>query len=187
MRERLVKGTNLIGIVRLLRSHKRSGVQLPEMGAWEQDLLRMRLSPSSWYALSVFDSLLQHLHRYVFDGSEAAAHHMGREFASSARDARADSKRGKTALEALASHSGTWRNHFNFGELSVSPFPLPSSEDGARVQVHGYPEMSACHGLSIVGWSTQVLEDAGARDVQMRIEERPWMHASTLTYILTWG
>ena len=32
----------------------------------------------------------------------------------------------------------------------------------------------------------QLAENAGARNIQVRIEERPWMHNSVLTYVLTW-
>jgi hypothetical protein len=51
----------------------------------------------------------------------------------------------------------------------------------------GYPYMSACHGHAIIGWSLQLVEDAGAQDVVVRVEERPWMHNSLLTYTLVWS
>ncbi|HTU60978.1 MAG TPA: hypothetical protein VMF89_21140, partial [Polyangiales bacterium] len=72
-----MKGTIVLGVVRLLRSQQHSR-PLPELDNWEQDLLRKRVSASTWYALKVFDSLLQTAHRFVFDGSEAAAQNMGR-------------------------------------------------------------------------------------------------------------
>lgn len=188
MKERLVKGTNLVGIVRLLRSHQHTR-PLPDLGAWEQDLLRKRVSPSTWYALGVFDSLLQLAHRYVFDGSEAAAQLMGRHFAQSQRDQRGaeESQRPNDPLATLIQLGGRWRRFFNFGELTVTPWPTPESQQGARVQVSGYPDMSACHGHTIIGWSMQLVEDAGAKDVAVRVEERPWMHNSVLTYTLSWS
>jgi hypothetical protein len=187
MKDRLVKGTSLVGVVRLLRSELRNR-ELPELGTWEQDLLRKRVAPSTWYALGVFDSLLQYAHRYVYDGSETAAQNMGRVFARTLHEARSgDLQRDEEMpLERLMAMGARWRKLFNFGEFSVLPFPTPESALGARMQISGYPDMSACHGHAIIGWSIQLLEDAGARDVVFRIEERPWMHNSLLAYTLTW-
>lgn len=188
MKDRLVKGTSLVGVVRLLRSQLRTR-QLPELGPWEQDLLRKRLAASTWYALEVFDSLLQYAHRYVFDGSEAAAQHMGRAFAKERYAPRSgDGQRDSEApLERLANLGARWRTLFNFGELTVVAWPSAESQHGAKVQITGYPDMSACHGHAIIGWSLQLLEDAGAKDVVLRVEERPWMHNSVLTYTLSWS
>lgn len=187
MKERLVKGTIVLGVVRLLRSQQHSR-PLPEMDAWEKDLLRKRVSTSTWYALRVFDSLLQTAHRFVFDGSEAAAQNMGRasgQFFIQDREARgvAAPLDPLSALELMATG---WRTLFNFGELKVTPWPNPDSEHGARVHISGYPDMSACHGHTIIGWSLQTIEDVGAKDVEVRIEERPWMHNSVLAYTLSW-
>ena len=188
MKDRLVKGTNLVGVVRLLRSQQRTR-ELPELGTWERDLLRKRVAASTWYALDVFDSLLQYAHRYVFDGSEAAAQNMGRIFAQNLHASRTgDGRReGEAPLDRLTNLGARWRNMFNFGELTVTPWPSPESRHGARVHITGYPDMSACHGHAIIGWSLQLLEGAGAKDIVLRIEERPWMHNSVLTYTLTWG
>lgn len=188
MKDRLVKGTSMVGIVRLLRSQLRTR-QLPELGPWEQDLLRKRVAPSTWYALEVFDSLLQYAHRYVFDGSEAAAQNMGRVFARELYASRSgDGRReGEAPLERLANLGARWRKLFNFGEFSVSAWPTADSQQGAKVQISGYPDMSACHGHSIIGWSLQLVEDAGGKDVVLRVEERPWMHNSVLTYTLAWS
>ncbi len=187
MKERLVKGTIVLGVVRLLRSQQHSR-PLPELDDWEQDLLRKRVSASTWYALKVFDSLLQTAHRFVFDGSEAAAQNMGR--ASGKVFMHERTTRGVAApndpqagLELMAAG---WRRLFNFGELQVTPWPSPDSEHGARVHITGYPDMSACHGHTIIGWSLQMIEDAGAKQIDLRIEERPWMHNSVLTYTLSW-
>lgn len=187
MKERLVKGTIVLGVVRLLRSQQHSR-PLPEMGVWEQDLLRKRVASSTWYALNVFDSLLQTAHRYVFDGSEAAAQNMGRasgQFFMQERNARGVAAPADP-LSALSVMAAGWRRLFNFGELKVTPWPNPDSEHGARVQITGYPDMSACHGHTIIGWSLQTIEEAGAKDIELSIEERPWMHNSVLTYKLSW-
>lgn len=186
MKERLVKGTNLVEVVRLLRSHQHTR-PLPEMGAWEQDLLRKRVAPSTWYSLNVFDSLLQMAHRFVFDGSESAAQNMGRRFATSSLD----SGKGMAIVEGdpLATLQGfpeRWRQHFNFGTITVQPWQNPDSEGGAQLQVAGYPDMSACHGHCIIGWTMQMAERAGAQNVTSRVEERPWMHNSLLTFCLGW-
>jgi hypothetical protein len=187
MKERLVKGTIVLGVVRLLRSQQHSR-PLPELDAWEQDLLRKRVSASTWYALKVFDSLLQTAHRFVFDGSEAAAQNMGR--ASGQIFMHERDTRGVAAptdpLSGLELMAAGWRRLFNFGELKVAPWPNPDSEDGARVEITGYPDMSACHGHTIIGWSLQTIENTGAKEIDLRIEERPWMHNSVLTYTLSW-
>src|SRR5689334_3308913 len=80
MKERLVRGTSVASVVRVLRAQEHQH-KIPELGTWEQDLLRKRVSRSTWYSLAVFESLLQVVHRYVFDGSESAAQDMGRSFA----------------------------------------------------------------------------------------------------------
>src|ERR1700712_1216849 len=80
MKERLVRGTNLASVLRVLRSQRRLR-PLPELGDWEQDLMRRKVAPSTWYSLKVFDSLLQIVHRFVYDASEAAAQNMGRSYA----------------------------------------------------------------------------------------------------------
>src|SRR4051794_41116803 len=116
MKERLVRGSSLIDVVRLLRAHK-SDRALPELGSWEQDLLRKRVSASTWYSLSVFDSLLQTVHRYVFDGSEAAAQSMGRAAARKMLDE--NPERVLVPGEPLASLgklNERWHQFFNFGE-----------------------------------------------------------------------
>lgn len=188
MKERLVKGSIVLGVVRLLRSQQHTR-PLPEMGDWEQDLLRKRVSASTWYALKIFDSLLQIAHRFVFDGSEAAAQSMGR--ASGQALARDRATRGQPPpgdpMSALEFMAQGWRRLFNFGELTIASWPGEEGGHGARVQITGYPDMSACHGHTIIGWSVQTIEEAGAKNVELRIEERPWMHNSVLTYTLSWS
>jgi hypothetical protein len=186
MKERLVKGTNLVEVVRLLRSHQHTR-PLPEMGAWEQDLLRKRVAPSTWYSLNVFDSLLQMAHRFVFDGSESAAQNMGRRFASTGLS----SGKGMEVvsgepLATLQRFPDRWRLHFNFGSITVQPWRSGSARPGAQLQVTGYPDMSACHGQCIIGWTMQMAEAAGATNISCEVEERPWMHNSVLTYCLSW-
>lgn len=185
MRERLVKGTNLVEVVRLLRSHQHTR-PLPEMGAWEQDLLRKRLSPSTWYSLNVFDSLLQLAHRFVFDGSESAAQMIGRRFATLWIQSNTYPIVEGDPVSTLQAIQERWRSSFNFGEVSVKPWQGSADESGVRIQISGYPDMSATHGHSIIGWSMQMAESAGARDISLRVEERPWMHNSVLTYVLCW-
>lgn len=189
MKERLVRGTNLVGVVRLLRAH-RHGHPLPEFGAWEQDLLRKRVSPSTWYSLQVFESLLQVVHRYVFDGSEAAAQNMGR---ASARNLIAEQPErvvlpGKP-FESLLNMGSRWREQFNFGEITVSEVPAEPGHEGhrqARILLTGFPDMSACVGHNIMGWSLEVVESAGGKSPSIRVEERPWMHNNVLSYVLEW-
>ncbi len=192
MKERLVRGTNLIGIVRMLRS-RRHGQTLPELGAWEQDLMRKRVSRSTWYSLQVFDSLLQTVHRYVLDGSEAAAQNMGRE---SARALLAEDTPGRIViaekpLASLSNMSGRWRDQFNFGEITVTDLrdsgELPEDRSGARVRLAGFPDMSACMGHNILGFSLEIVETSGGSAPSIRLEERPWMHNNVLQFVIDWS
>ena len=187
MKERLVRGTNVRDVVQVLRVHERSHT-LPPMGEWERDLLRKRVANSTWYALKVFDSLLQIVHRYVFDGSETAGQSMGRTFARSMLD---QSKEivvtPNDPAESVALIQQRWRYHFNFGEVVVTRLPRVEGKDSVRVRLSGYPDMSATHGQTIVGWSLEVAGRAGATNMVLHIEERPWMHNNVLSYTLSWA
>jgi hypothetical protein len=186
MKERLVRGTSVASVVRVLRAAEHNG-KIPELGQWEQDLLRKRVSRSTWYSLAVFESLLQVVHRYVYDGSEAAAQDMGRSFARTMiEEAPEQLLAPGDPPEALGRMHSRWREHFNFGEISVAMLDASEPRKGMRVRLTGYPDMSACHGHSIIGWSMQIAEQSGAKGVQVRIDERPWMHNSVLTYCITW-
>ncbi|MDB4972973.1 MAG: hypothetical protein JWN48_1314 [Myxococcaceae bacterium] len=185
MKERLVRGTNVASVLRVLRRQRRVR-PLPELGDWEQDLLRRRVAPSTWYSLKVFDSLLQLVHRFVYDGSEAAAQTMGRSYA---RIRLADDVALVIAgdpLATLGDVAGRWRDQYNFGEMVVTPLPAQGAEHGVRVRISAYPDMSACHGHAIVGYTMELAERAGAAAPKSLIEERPWMHNSVLSYTLTW-
>lgn len=187
MKERLVRGTQLASVLRVLRAHGRDH-PLPELGAWEQDLLRKRVATSTWYSLKVFDSLLQLVHRFVFDGSETAAQNMGRSHARIRIDeARELSLVAGDPLATLSRLPGRWSDNFNFGEVTVSALPASVRGHGVRVRISGYPDMSACHGHAIMGFTLELAAQAGARESTLQLEERPWMHNSVLSYTLTWG
>jgi hypothetical protein len=186
MKERLVRGTNVENVVRVLRAGENEH-RLPELGQWEKDLLKKRVSRSTWYSLAVFESLLQVAHRYVFDGSEMAAQGMGRTFARGMIDEERDALIVVgDPLEALGRMHARWRDLFNFGEISVASLEPSEGKKRCRVRLTGYPDMSACHGHCIIGWSMELAEQSGAQALIMRIEERPWMHNSVLTYQLDW-
>lgn len=186
MKERLVRGNNIAGVMRALRSHRRLR-PLPKLDDWEADLLVRRISPSTWYSLKVFDSLLQIVHRFVYDGSEAAAQGMGR------THARARVLEGAETFVLQGDPLGTlshmperWREQFNFGELKVSSLPAEGASHGVRIRISAYPDMSACHGHSIMGYTLELAEQAGAKAPKVELEERPWMHNSVLSYTLVW-
>ena len=189
MKERLVRGTNLTGVMRVLRSQRRSR-PLPELGDWETDLMRRRIAPSTWYSLKVFDSLLQLVHRFVFDGSEAAAQRMGRTYANEGIGERGnDLIVPGDPLATLGRLPGRWHEQYNFGQVNVQPLPGHAGEHGehgVRVRINAFPDMSACHGHVIMGFTAELAERAGAKQTQLLLEERPWMHNSVLSYTLTW-
>jgi len=186
MKERLVRGTNVRDVVQVLRAHERAHA-LPPLGAWERDLLRKRVAPSTWYALKVFDSLLQVVHRYVFDGSETAGQSMGRTFARTMLDQTKEITivPGDPA-ESLAQLPRRWPFHFNFGTVSLTKIPRADGREAVRVRLNGYPDMSATHGQTIVGWAMEIACRAGAQNLELHIEERPWMHNNVLSFTLTW-
>ncbi len=186
MKERLVSGTNVREVVQTLRAHERTQ-SLPPLGAWERDLLCTRVAPSTWYALKVFDSLLQVVHRYVFDGSEAAAQNMGRAFARSILAGTQEvSVVPSLPAETLIQLEQRWPHHFNFGTVTITKLPRKDTRDGLRVCLNGYPDMSATHGHTIIGWSLELVGLAGACNLDLHIEERPWMHNNVLSFTLGW-
>jgi len=187
MKERLVRGTNLANVLRLLKSQRRVR-PLPELSDWEQDLLERRISPSTWYALKVFDSLLQLVHRFVYDGSEAAAQQMGRSHAKTrVVDAGGLLVVPGDPLETLSRFPARWRDQYNFGHVDVSSLPARGHEHGVRIRITAYPDMSACHGHTIMGYTMELALEAGAKQPKLELEERPWMHNSLLSYTLTWS
>jgi hypothetical protein len=185
MKERLVRGTNLAIVLRTLRSQRRLR-PLPELGSWEKDLIERRVAPTTWYALTVFDSFMQLVHRFVYDGSEAAAQNMGRVYAREQLELTPAMVVAGDPLETLARTPERWREQYNFGEVSIAPLPARESEHGVRVRVRSYPDMSACHGHAIIGFTQELAERAGASTPRLQIEERPWMHNPLLSYTLTW-
>jgi hypothetical protein len=185
MKERLVRGTNVRDLVRALRTHQRLR-PLPDLGPWEQDLLRKRVSTTTWYSLTVFERLLAVLHRYVYDGSEASAQSIGRAFAKAMIAQDAASFVHQSPLDALGQLHAHWRMQFNFGDIVISSLPDEDGCTAARVKLTGFPDMSATHGHTLIGWTEELATQAGANGIQARIEERPWMHNSALTFTLTW-
>ncbi len=187
MKERLVRGTPLASVLRTLRTQRKQR-PLPELSSWEKDLIERKVAPTTWYAVSVFDSLLQLVHRFVYDGSEAAAQQMGRIFARESIAAAPESTVVVgDPLETLARVPARWRGQYNFGEVNVSPLPAREGEHGVRVRVASFPDMSACHGHAFIGFTIELAEKAGASGIRMQIEERPWMHNPLLCYTLSWG
>ena len=186
MKERLVRGTNVANVVRALRAHRRER-PLPELGAWEQDLLRKRVAPSTWYSIQVFESLLQLVHRFVLDGSELAAQNMGRTHARERLGSGANSiVVAADPLLSLGRFASRWREQYNFGEVTVTPLSAADGAEGARIRIAGYPDMSACHGHAIIGFTLELIERAGASEPNAHIEERPWMHNNVLSFVLRW-
>jgi hypothetical protein len=185
MKERLVRGNNLASVLRVLKSQRRLR-PLPELGDWEKDLLQRRIAPSTWYALKVFDSFLQVVHRFVFDGSEAAAQNMGQQHAI----ARVLSHPGLIVagdpVETLSRFPARWAEQYNFGQVEVSSLPPVGRRHGVRIRITAYPDMSACHGHSIMGFTRELAKQAGASDPELSLEERPWMHNSLLSFTLSW-
>jgi len=187
MKERLVRGTNLASVLRVLKSQRRLR-PLPELSDWEQDLLERRISPSTWYAIKVFDDLLQVVHRFVFDGSESAAQQMGKNHAKERLVAAADLLLvAGDPLETLSRFPARWRDQYNFGQVEVVSLPAHDHEHGVRVRITAYPDMSACHGHSIMGFTLELAQQAGAVSPKLALEERPWMHNSLLSYTLIWS
>ena len=73
------------------------------------------------------------------------------------------------------------------GRYASTVGPTFGGYAGARVRLTGYPDMSACQGHAIIGWSLEVVEQSGGTQATARIEERPWMHNSVLTYVVEWA
>jgi uncharacterized protein (TIGR02265 family) len=187
MKERLVRGTPLASVLRTLRTQRRQR-PLPELGSWEKDLIERKVAPTTWYALTVFDSLLQLVHRFVYDGSEIAAQNMGRVYARELINANRELLVADgDPLETLSRVPARWRAQYNFGEVTIAPLPAREGEHGVRVRVASYPDMSACHGHAFIGFTQELVEQAGASTPRVVIEERPWMHNPLLSYTLTWS
>jgi len=186
VKERLVKGRQVLAVVGLLEGESRTAA-LPELSPLGADLLCKPLYPTTWYQLRAFDDLLQSVHRYVFDGSEATGQRMGRLLAQQdLNDPRSGVRLERTPLGAGAALQSYWKAHFNFGQVEYEPHTADGAE-GVRIRLTGFPDMSACHGLVLMGWCAEAMEVACGGKAHLRVEERPWMHHGVLSYTLTPG
>jgi hypothetical protein len=184
MKERLVRGELLVPVVRMLKVQRRTE-PVPDLGAWERDLLARRIAPTTWYALMVFDSLLQTVHRFVLDGSEAAARRLGVGFAAADLATEASQRRrreaGHDAAAELTAFAARWRELFNFGACELEELPHEPPQRVFRIRFTGYPDMSACLGHAVAGYVASLVEAAGSSVDELHVDERPWMHNNVLT------
>jgi hypothetical protein len=185
VKDRLVKGRHILTLIKLLETHGKLET-LPELVPPGADLIRKPVAPTTWYQLRAFEDLLLSIHRYVFDGSENSGQRMGHLLAAPflEQSAQADAlASGPAAAAELLARD--WETHFNFGSVTVEELS-PETGSATRIQVDGFPDMSSSHGHLLIGWSMESLARANAKNLSVYIEDRPWMHNSQLTFVLSW-
>ncbi len=182
--EKKIKGVDLIGVVMSLKAWKKqAGRELPDVHPDDVPYLdgSIRVLPSVWYPFETFTRLLSLSHRYVYGGTEEGMIRMGRDAAALAYGGvhsifvRKDDFAG-----SVRSFQSQWRQHFNFGELTVDRIP-----GGVRIRFEDFRDASRIHGVLHVGWFLQLAEMCGAQKPKCRIVDAPWLEGGDLTLELT--
>ncbi|HEX6244178.1 MAG TPA: hypothetical protein VFZ61_24850 [Polyangiales bacterium] len=175
--QRLVKGTNLVDLIKLLRGVRKVRKLDGLSGAADQ-LLADRILPTAWYAHETFVELLDFTFRALLNGSEKAACEMG------ATGGRAELSRSMRALVDRQDPLGSvlamrhaWQASFNFGMLRAGV-----EERSVVFRLSGYRDVGTAHAHMIAGFGLAAAQLSGAPQATAEVLEAPWRGATELVY-----
>jgi len=170
--ERLAKGTNLVSLVKAIRSGRRAGAVVP-LSEDDDRLVSERMILTAWYPFPIYERLLLAV-QGLRGGGDAAAREMGlasaAEMLSGVHKMFARTGSLKRTLKPLES---VWPRYFNFGRIEADC----KAEHDAIVRIHGYPHMGRCHGHLVAGWvegAVRLSLDKHQRIGSIALTGRPW-------------
>jgi hypothetical protein len=182
-RERLTKGINLLGMVKMLRGYRYhssvEGLAQPSL-----ELLNERIIVSNWYPLERLWEMLEFTYERLLGRDPARAVELGRrggvKIWGSAhrlfiRDATLETLR-------LTSEHG-WSSYFNFGRLDVRAV---EDENAVEFVVCDYPDVPEVHGMSIIGWHIAAAQLSGAHKARGELLRAPWLGDPEQVHRICW-
>ena len=175
--QRLVKGTNLVDLIKLLRGVRKVR-KLDGLSGRADQLLAERILATAWYVHETFVELLDFTFRELLHASEKAACELG------ATGGRAELQRTMRALVSRQDPLGSvlamrhaWQASFNFGALRAHV------EDRCVVfRLSGYRDVGPAHAHMIAGFGMAAAQVSGAPQATATVLEAPWNGSSELVY-----
>lgn len=173
--DRLVKGTSLIELVKLLR-HARKLRAFPSLSPGAEKLLHERVLLTEWYPHAAFLELLEFTFRSLLENSVAKAYEMGvsggRVMLQSSHKALVNAA---DPVESMLAMRHAWRTHFNFGALRAE-----AGEGSVTFTISGYADVPPSHAYMIAGWGAASARLAGAMRAAPKVVRGPWQGGSEL-------
>ncbi len=173
-----MKGSNLIGLVKLLRGLRKTR-PLQGLSPAALALLDERVLVTDWYPFEPFLEFVELTYRDLLKGSEEAALQMG---IAGGREAlagvhKAFISQGDAAASLLAMKPA-WRAYFDFAQLSAEKV----GTNAVRFNLIDYPDVGAAHGMLIVGWHVAAARLAGSEKARAEVVLKPWTGAPHLAH-----
>jgi len=179
--ERLAKGVNLVLVAKMLRKQKLVDT-LPNLLQEDRDLLNGLVLPTSWYPFDSFARIYRAFHTELMGGDTESALRMGIGIAHSLLEGPHVIYVHKGNPKRTVGNMGRiWRAYFNFGD-----FTAEEGELSARVRLTGYPDVTASHGMTIIGWMQGAIELSGGVNAAHKLEEAPWQGSPNMVVTMTW-
>lgn len=169
-------------LVELARSGVESG-KLRELGDQERGLLEERLLVSEWYPFEPFERLLCAVHTQLLGGGDEAAIRLGEKWAEEMLNSIHNMFLVKgDPMRTIRGMARLWDMYFDFGRVSVTNEDV----DAVEIVVEGYPSMTRCHGMVLLGWLRAGLALSGADLIDVHMERTPWESAGELAVRAAW-
>jgi hypothetical protein len=167
---RKVKGANLLGLVKLVKSYRKTHA-IDGLSASAESLLADHVLASEWYPFAPFTELIELVDREILKRSDEHALQMGIAGGRVALDSfHKGFIRPGDPVATLFAMRAAWPFYFDFGDLQTA-------KDGSaavRFSVNGYPDVSRVHGQLILGWHVSAALVSGSDGASGEILEAPW-------------
>lgn len=168
--ERKAKGVNLLGLVKLLRSHRHTQ-PLTGLAPELEHLVDQRILMTDWYPLEQLWGLLEFTYRNILNEDPKAAIAMG---VAGGTEMWTKTHRAFLASDdpcySLRQMKPAWHSYFNFGMLDVERV----DDCTMRFRIRDYPDLPVYHGLTIGGWHVAAAQVGGWPDARLELAQGPW-------------
>ncbi|MDH5671095.1 MAG: hypothetical protein OEZ06_03040 [Myxococcales bacterium] len=178
--KRHVKGLSVIGLVKILKVHRRNH-SLPALSAGLETLFVDRVLLTEWYPIELLWELLGLTYREMLKQDPDRLIEIG---AAGSQEALSGPHRAfagtRGILETLHVMGPVWSNYYDFGSLTVEEL-----ERGVvRFTVHDYPDIPMTHGLVLAGWHLGAARVAGAHGPRVEFVQSPWQGAARQVHLV---